>query len=317
MTTSRPVTRDMIEAAAARIEGHVRVTPVMEMPRGALGGDWIPVLKLELVQHAGSFKPRGAFNTILSLPVPAAGVTAASGGNHGAAVAYAASRRGVKARIFVPEISPRAKVDAIRRFGADIVIGGAQYDDAQAACDAYVAESGALKIHPFAATGTIAGQGTLAREWEAQARIDTALIAVGGGGLISGAAAWWAEGPVKVVGVEPEGSRALDAALKAGGPVAVTVNSIAADSLGARNVGQLVHDVCAGVVDHVALIEDAAITQAQRTLWRDFRLAAEPGGAAAFAAAVDGAYRPASGERVGILLCGSNVDLPRLMEIVA
>jgi threonine dehydratase len=315
MTMTRPVTPAMIEEAAARIAGHVRVTPVMELPRGALGGDWTPVLKLELLQHAGSFKPRGAFNNLLSLPVPEAGVTAASGGNHGAAVAYAASTRGVKARIFVPEISPRAKVEAIRRFGAEVVIGGAQYDDAQAACDAYVAQSGALKIHPFAAIETIAGQGTLAREWEGQAAIDCALIAVGGGGLISGAAAWWADRPTRVIGVEPEGSRALDAALKAGGPATVTVSSIAADSLGARNVGQLVHDVCAGAVDHVALVPDTAITLAQRTLWRDFRLATEPGGAAAFAAILCGAYQPAPGERVGILLCGSNVDLPRLIEI--
>lgn len=312
-----PVSRADIDAAAARIEGHVRVTPVLELPRGALGGDWIPVLKLELLQHAGSFKSRGAFNSLTSLAVPPAGVSAASGGNHGAAVAFAARKLGHKARIFVPEISPAAKVNTIRRFGADVVIGGAQYDDAQAACDTYVAASGALKIHPFSATATIAGQGTLAREWEQQAKVDCALIAVGGGGLISGAAAWWSGQPTRVIGVEPEGSRALQAALMAGGPTEVTVKSLAADSLGARNVGQLVHDVCTGNVDHVALVPDEAITLAQKTLWQDFRIASEPGGAAAFAAILCGAYVPKPGERVGILLCGGNVDLGKLMEIAA
>ncbi|MCX7326120.1 MAG: serine/threonine dehydratase [Hyphomicrobiales bacterium] len=312
-----PVSRADIEAASARIAGHVRVTPVLELPRGALGGDWIPVLKLELLQHAGSFKSRGAFNSLTSFAIPPAGVSAASGGNHGAAVAFAARKLGHKARIFVPEISPAAKVDTIRRFGAEVVIGGAQYDDAQAACDAYVAASGALKIHPFSATATIAGQGTLAREWEQQAKVDCALIAVGGGGLISGAAAWWAGQPTRVIGVEPEGSRALQAALMAGGPTEVTVKSLAADSLGARNVGQLVHDVCAGNVDHVALVPDEAITLAQKTLWREFRIASEPGGAAAFAAILCGACTPSPGERVGILLCGGNVDLSKLAEIAA
>ncbi len=312
MTRPAPVSRSDIAAAAARIEGHVRRTPVMELARGALGGDWTPVLKLELLQHAGSFKPRGAFNNLLSREASAAGVAAASGGNHGAAVAYAALKLGRKARIFVPEISSPAKIDAIRRFGADVVIGGARYDDAQAACDAYVAESGALKVHPFAAAETIAGQGTLAMEWDGQARVDSALIAVGGGGLISGAAAWWAGQDVRVIGVEPEGSRALHAALAAGGAVDVSVQSVAADSLGARNVGELVYEVCRETVDHVALVPDTAITEAQATLWRDFRIATEPGGAAAFAAILCGAHTPAPGERVGILVCGGNVELAKL-----
>jgi threonine dehydratase/predicted RNase H-like nuclease len=310
-----PVTRATIETAAARIAGHVRVTPVLELPRGALGGDWTPILKLEMLQHAGSFKARGAFNNLLDGKMPAAGVAAASGGNHGAAVAYAAGRLGVPARIFVPEIASPAKVEAIRRFGAAVVIGGQRYDDAQAACDAYVAESGARRIHPFAAVETIAGQGTLAREWEAQAPLDSALIAVGGGGLIAGVAAWWAgSATTRVIGVEPEGSRALHAALAAGGPVDVPVHSIAADSLGAKNVGVLVHEIGAAAVDHVALVPDAAIRVAQAALWRDFRLATEPGGAAAYAAILSGAYTPAPGERVGILVCGANVDLAALAE---
>ncbi|AMJ63801.1 threonine dehydratase [Bosea sp. PAMC 26642] len=316
--SQNPVPRAMIEAAAERVAGHVRTTPVMRLGTGAFGSRADVSLKLECLQHAGSFKTRGAFNNLLSLPVPAAGVAAASGGNHGAAVAYAARERGVKATIFVPEISPAAKIEAIRRFGADVRIGGAQYDDAQAACDAFVAETGALKIHPFAAAETIAGQGTLGREWHAQERdLDTVLVAVGGGGLISGIAAWFAGSGVKVVGVEPAGSRALQAALEAKGPVEVKVASVAADSLGARNVGPLVYEVCKDTVDHVALVPDEAITQAQVALWRDFRLAVEPGGAAALGALLSGAYKPKPGERLGVLVCGANVDLGVLREIVA
>ncbi|CAM5761076.1 serine/threonine dehydratase [Bosea minatitlanensis] len=314
--SERPVTRPMIEEAAARIAGQARVTPVMRLGPGALGTAADVSLKLECLQHAGSFKTRGAFNNLLSLAVPAAGVSAASGGNHGAAVAYAAMKRGVKATIFVPEISPAAKIEAIRRFGAEVVVGGAQYDDAQAACDRFVAETGALKIHPFAAKETIAGQGTLGREWDLQeSDLDTVLVAVGGGGLISGIASWFAGSKVKVVGVEPEGSRALQAALEAKGPVEVNVASVAADSLGARNVGGLVYEACNGTVDHVALVPDAAITAAQAALWRDMRLAVEPGGAAAFAALASGAYRPAKGERLGVLVCGANVDLAKLAAI--
>lgn len=316
--TDKPVPRSMIEAAADRIAGHARTTPVMRLGTGAFGSRADVSLKLESLQHAGSFKTRGAFNNLLSLDVPAAGVAAASGGNHGAAVAYAAGKRGVKATIFVPEISPAAKIEAIRRFGAEVRIGGAQYDDAQAACDKFVAETGALKIHPFSAKETIAGQGTLGREWHKQEPdLDTVLVAVGGGGLISGIAAWFAGTSVKVVGVEPEGSRALQAALEAKGPVTVTVASVAADSLGARNVGQLVYDVCKDTVDHVALVPDAAITEAQALLWRDFRLAVEPGGAAALGALIAGSYKPQPGERLGVLVCGANVDLAKLIEITA
>lgn len=308
------VTRTDIEAASARIGRHLRATPVLELPRGALGGDWVPVFKLEYLQHAGSFKSRGAFNNLLSRQVGPAGVTAASGGNHGAAVACAAKVLGYQARIFVPEISAAAKVAAIRRFGADLVIGGARFDDAQTACDAYAAKSGALKVHPFASAETIAGQGTLAREWQTQTHIDTALIAVGGGGLIAGVATWWGKA-VRVVGVEPDGSTALHSALAAGGPVTVEVNSVAADSLGAKNVGDEVYAHCADVVDHVALVPDVAITAAQKWLWQDLRIAAEPGGAAALAGVMSGVYQPEKGERVGILLCGANVDLDRLAAL--
>jgi threonine dehydratase len=307
-------TRDDIRAAHARIAPHIRRTPVWNMP-GGFGHKGPVSLKLECLQHAGSFKPRGAFNTLLSRPIPAAGVAAASGGNHGAAVAYAAKQLGLKARIFVPEISAQAKVAVIRSHGAEVTIGGARYADAQEACDRYVAESGALRVHPFDAEATIVGQGTVALEWEKDAPdLDTVLIAVGGGGLIAGMASWWA-GSVKVVGVEPEGSRALHAALAAGGPVDVAVESIAADSLGASNTGQRVYLLCRDAVDHVALVTDDAIRNAQRTLWRDWRMATEPGGAAALAALLSGAYKPRSGERVGVLLCGANIDLAKLAEI--
>jgi len=308
------ITRTEIEAAHARIAPHIRRTPVWTLP-GAFGHDGPVSLKLEFLQHAGSFKTRGAFNTLLSKPVPEAGIAAASGGNHGAAVAYAARQLGVRARIFVPEISSPAKIAVIRSHGAEVVIGGARYADAQAACDLSVAETGALRIHPFDADSTIAGQGTVGLEWEQDgAAVDTVLVAVGGGGLISGIGSWWA-GRVKVVGVEPEGSRALHAALEAGRPVDVDVDSVAADSLGARNTGDLVYSICSRAVDHVALVTDEAIRDAQALLWRDYRLAAEPGGAAALAALISGAYKPRSGERVGVLLCGANVELNRLAEV--
>jgi threonine dehydratase len=310
------ITRAEIEAAHARIAPYIRRTPVLKLG-SAFGHDGRVSLKLEFLQHAGSFKTRGAFNTLLSMEVPAAGVAAASGGNHGAAVAYAAKQLGVRARIFVPEISSPAKIAVIRSHGAEVVIGGARYADAQAACDLYVAEAGALRVHPFAAEGTMIGQGTAALEWEQdEPDLDTVLVAVGGGGLISGIASWWA-GRVKVVGVEPEGSRALHAALQAGGPVDVDVDSVAADSLGARNTGDLVYSVCRQTVDHVALVTDEAIRDAQRLLWRDYRIASEPGGAAALAALISGAYMPSLNERVGVLLCGANVELVRLAELTA
>ncbi len=313
---SLPVSPDDIRAAYARIRDHIRRTPVVNLPKGDFGHDGPVSLKLEFLQHAGSFKPRGAFNTLLSKDVPAAGVAAASGGNHGAAVAYAAHSLGVPARVFVPEIASKPKVDAIRRHGAEVVIGGPRYADAAIACAEYMAETGALSIHAYDAPETIAGQGTVAIEWlEDQPDLDTVLVAAGGGGLVSGVSAFL-HGRVKVVAVEPEGSCALHAALEAGGPVDVEVNSVAADSLGARNTGALVHEICRAAVDHVALVTDDAITQAQRRLWLDWRIATEPGGAAALAALTSGAYRPRPGERVGVLVCGANVDLRALDDLL-
>ena len=308
-----------IRAANARIEAYVRRTPILETASPAAGTPPIS-LKLEALQHSGSFKARGAFHNLLTRPAPAVGCATASGGNHGAAVAYAANALGVKARVFVPEISTSTKVARIRAYGAEAIVGGAAYADAQERCDAYAAESGALKIHPYAAPVTVAGAGTVGLEWEedlersSRPALDTVLVAVGGGGLIAGVAAWFA-GRVKVVGVEPEGSRALQAALEAGGPVDVPVRSVAADSLGARRVGDLNFAICQRFVSEVVLVPDEAIVEAQRRLWRDSSIVTEPGGAAAFAALLSGAYRPQPSERVGVLVCGANVELARFAAI--
>lgn len=303
------VTPKDIEAAAARIRAHVRRTPVMTLTPGV-------EVKLEYLQVGGSFKPRGAFNNLLARAIPASGVAAASGGNHGVAVALAAKACGVKATIFVPEIASPAKIAAIRAHGADLRIGGARYNDALAACNDFIAASGALSVHAYDSAETLAGQGTVALEWEQQAEkpLDTVLVAVGGGGLIAGMAAWWG-GRVKVVGVEPEGSRALHAAMAAHKPVDVDVASVAADSLGARRVGDLVYPIAQESVAEVLLVTDEAIVAAQKALWADLRVAAEPGGAAAFAALKSGVYKPRPGERVGVLLCGANVDLKTLAAL--
>lgn len=300
-----------IERAEQRIRPYIRRTPLLAYAPGV-------TLKLEYLQLGGSFKARGAFNNLLSQTPPKAGVAAASGGNHGVAVALAAKARGIAATIFVPEIASPAKVAAIRAAGADIRIVGARYDDALAACSAFVTATGALDVHAYDSVATIAGQGTVALEWDAQAdaELDTVLVAVGGGGLIAGLAAWW-RGSVQVVGVEPEGSRALHAAMRAGKPVDVEVNSIAADSLGAKRAGSLAVAIADTSVERVVLIADAAIMEAQRTLWRDFRIAAEPGGAAALAALQAGAYKPAPGERVGVLICGANLALETLVPLVS
>jgi threonine dehydratase len=307
-----PVTPDDIKEAFARIRPHIRRTPVMSVSGSEFGHDAPVSLKLELFQHAGSFKPRGAFNNLLARDVPAAGVAAASGGNHGAAVAYAANRLGHAANIFVPEISSPAKIARIRRAGATLHIEGARYAEALANCERFQEQSGAIGVHAYAEPLTIAGQGTLALEWmEQEAGLDTLLIAVGGAGLISGVAAFH-QGRVKVVGVEPEGSCALHAALAAGGPVDVEVHSVAADSLGAKSVETVNHAICSRHVDHVALVEDDAIRNTMALLWNDFQIAAEPGGATALAALLSGAYRPEPGERLGILVCGGNVDPAQL-----
>lgn len=301
------IDREAIAEAEARIRPHVRRTPVMTVAAEDLGLDGRPLtFKLEFLQHTGSFKPRGAFTNLVGRAVPPAGVVAASGGNHGAAVAFAARRLGVPARIFVPSIASAAKIDRIRSYGADLVVGGDRYADALAASEAWTAESGALPVHAYDAPGTLIGQGTVGLELEAQAPdLDTLLVAVGGGGLIGGIAAWFA-GRLAVVGVEPELAPTLTAALEAGRPVDAPAGGIAADSLAPRQVGALMFPIAARHVARTVLVADEAIRDAQRALWDGLRIVSEPGGAAAVAALLSGRYRPAPDERVGVLLCGAN-----------
>ncbi len=305
--SSSAIDRSRIEATDRIIRSHIRRTPVVEAGGADFGLPSIPLhFKLEQLQHAGSFKARGAFANLLMRTIPPAGVAAASGGNHGAAVAYAARKLGVPARIFVPSISSAAKIQRIRDYGADLVIGGERYADALAASQAWVAASGALDVHAFDQTETLLGQGTVGLELEEQVPgLDTLLVAVGGGGLIGGIAAWYA-GRIKIVGVEPEASPTLMKALAAGRPVDAEAGGIAADSLAPRRVGERVFPIAQRYVDGVVLVTDAAIRNAQQALWNTLRIVAEPGGAAAFAGLLSGRYQPHAGERVGILVSGGN-----------
>ena len=306
---SKAIDRDAICATHRLIRPHVRRTPVLEVDGRELGvGAARLVFKLELLQHTGSFKPRGAFSNLLSRDVPAAGVVAASGGNHGAAVAYAAAKLGVSATIFVPEVASPAKIARIRSYDAELVVGGARYADALAACEEFQAQSGAIAVHAYDQPETLTGQGTLAMELEEQVPdLDTLLVAVGGGGLIGGVASWY-ESRVKVVAVEPETAPTLSMALQAGQPVDAPAGGIAADSLAPKQVGRLMFPIAQKHVAQSLLVEDAAIAEAQRLLWDRLRIAAEPGGATAFAALLSGRYRPEQHERVGVLICGGNTD---------
>jgi threonine dehydratase len=305
-------TQDEIRAAYRRIGGYVRHTPVMPLAAGDLDLPFAATLKLELLQHAGSFKPRGAFNRILAAreagALPGAGVIAASGGNHGAAVAYAARALGLRAEIFVPELTPAAKRARIESFGAALTRTGATYAEALAASRARAAETGAMEVHAYDHPDVLAGQGTTALEFEADAPgLTHVLVATGGGGLIGGMAAWLA-GRVRVVSVEPEGCPALHDALAAGRPVDAPVGGVAADALGARQAGGLMFPVAQAFVSQAVLVRDEAIVAAQKLLWDRMRLIAEPGGATALAAVTSGAFVPPPGARVGILVCGSNAD---------
>jgi threonine dehydratase len=294
-----------IRDAAERIADGVRRTPVLEL--GEVSGASL-VAKLELLQHTGSFKPRGAFNKLLSSEVPPSGVIAASGGNFGLAVAYAARETGVPAEIFVPSTSPEAKVAKVRAQGATVHVVEGYYAEAQAALGARHEETGALLMHPFDQPEVIAGQGTIGVELDEQIPdLDTVLVAIGGGGLIAGIAAWYA-GRVRVVGVEPVRCATMTAALAAGEPVVGEVGGVAADSLGSARVGDHVFPIVRDLVDRVVLVEDDAIREAQRALWEDVRVIAEPGGAAAFAALRSGPYQPRIGERICVLVSGGNCD---------
>jgi threonine dehydratase len=295
--------RDRIAAAAQRIDGHARVTPT-----ATIEIDGRPVqVKFEQMQHTGSFKVRGAFNSLLSLDIPAAGVVAASGGNHGAAVAYAAAQLGIPAHIFVPELAGPSKIDLIRRSGAELHVVPGLYADALEAAQEHEAATGAAQIHAYDAPATVAGQGTLMREWEAQGlSADTVLIGVGGGGLIAGALAW-AGTDRRIQAVEPELTCCMHAALEAGAPVDVEVGGVAANSLGARRIGQISFDLARACGTAVTRVPDAAISAAQLWAWQELRQILEPGGAAALAALLSGAYRPAPEESVAVLLCGGNI----------
>jgi threonine dehydratase len=271
------------------------------------------VFKLELLQHSGSFKARGAFANLLTRQVPAAGVVAASGGNHGAAVAYAAQKLGKPARIYVPTVSSPAKIERIRSYGAELIVTGERYADALAASETWAAESGAMRIHAYDQEGALLGQGTVGLEFEEQAPLDTLLVAVGGGGLIGGIAAWYA-GKVRIIGVEPVLAPTLTKALEAGRPVDAPAGGIAADSLAPKQVGQLMFPLAQKYVERVVLVEDDAIRAAQQELWKLLRVTAEAGGAAAYAALLTGNYKAEKGERVGVLVCGGNttaVDFSR------
>jgi threonine dehydratase len=305
------LTREQIVTAHQRIETYVRRTPVIEVDSSDFGLR-PPVrlsLKLELLQHTGSFKPRGAFTNLLQRKVPAAGVVAASGGNHGAAVAFAAMRLGIPAKIFVPTVASTSKIQLIKDCGADVVVGGDRYADALAASELWVESSGAMPVHAYDQPETILGQGTVALELEEQApELDTLLVAVGGGGLLGGIAAWYAGASrmPRLIGVEPDQAPTLTMALAAGRPVDAKAGGIAADSLAPRRVGQLMLPLAQRHVEQVLLVSDDAIVRAQRELWRVLRVVAEPGGAAAFAALLAGGYRASPGERIGVVLCGGN-----------
>jgi threonine dehydratase len=315
LSTFEAIGPESIVRCESLIRTHIRRTPVIEIDAADVGLQsrhlW---LKLELFQHSGSFKARGAFANLLMRKVPAAGVVAASGGNHGAAVAYAANKLQVPAKIFVPSISSPAKIARIRQYGADLAIEGERYADALAASETWARKSGAMPVHAFDQDETIRGQGTLGMELEEQApSLDTLLVAVGGGGLIAGIAAWYG-GRIKVIGVEPAAAPTLTKALAAGHPVDAEAGGIAADSLAPRRVGERVFPIIRKHVRDVVLVDDAAIVQAQQALWQAVRIVAEPGGAASFAALLSAAYRPQAAERVGVVVSGGNstaVDFAR------
>lgn len=296
---------NLIKTASARVTPYIRQTPVVTFETRTVTQ---PVtLKLEQLQHAGSFKTRGAFNTLLGTEPPAAGLVAASGGNHGAAVAYAAQRLGFPARVYVPEIAGPAKISLIRACGADLQVVPGAYSNALEQAKAWEEKTGAMQIHAYDAEATVAGQGSCFVEWEQQGlNADTVLIAVGGGGLIAGALGWL-QGRCKIVAVEPERCATLHAALSASAPVNVEVSGVAANALGAQKIGTICFDLAQSTGIVSVLVSDTAITQAQRRLWQDLRQVVEPAGAAALAAVLSGAYTPEPDERLAVLVCGGNI----------
>ncbi|MGE0801149.1 MAG: threonine/serine dehydratase [Lautropia sp.] len=311
---NRPMiaTRAEILANAAAIRPYLRRTPLLRIDGADVGRPGIEVvLKLEYLQHAGSFKSRGAITHLLARPIAPAGVVAASGGNHGVAVAAAAQRLGRRATIFVPGISAPAKQAAIRATGAELQLVGERYADALAASIAFAERTGATPIHAYDDPWTLLGQASVAVEFEEDAPdLDALLVAVGGGGLLGGIAAWYGD-RVALVGIEPETAPTLTHALAAGEPVDAPAGGIAADSLAPRRVGSLMFPLAQRHLRATALVGDDAIVAAQRMLWERLRIVVEPGGAAAFAALADGVWQAAPGSTVGVLLCGANTDAVR------
>ena len=303
------ISRERIQQTEAVIRPHIRRTPILEVDGADFGLDSIRIVfKLELFQHAGSFKARGAFTNILTREVPAAGVVAASGGNHGAAVAFAAMKLRKPATIFVPSVASTTKLDRIRSYGAELVITGDRYAESLEASEAWTAKSGALPIHAYEGNETLLGQGTLGLELEQQdPKLDSLLVAVGGGGLIGGVAAWYQD-KVRMIAVEPFAAPTLERALRAGRPVDAPAGGIAADSLAPRQVGQQMFPIAEKYVREVVLVSDEEIVEAQKRLWQSLRVVAEPGGAAAFAGLLSGRYKTKPGERVGVIVCGGNTD---------
>ena len=323
------VTKADVERAMERIAQHIRRTPTLAVKllecrqlecrqptdsRSVLDPNSV-ILKLEYLQYSGSFKGRGAFHNLLTQEIPEAreipevGVVAASGGNHGAAVAFVAQQLGVPAHIFVPEVSAIAKRERIEQFGAKLKISGQRYADSLAAATAFALETGALTVHAYDTPETLAGAGTVALEIVQQhPDIDTVLVAVGGGGLLGGMSAYLGD-DVKIVAVETQGTAALYNALQAGHPVDVETDGIATDSLGAKRIGDLCFPLLQQFVDKSLLVSDDEVRQAQKLLWQNFRIVSEPGGAVAFAAISSGRYRPLQDEKVAIVLCGANTDV--------
>lgn len=307
------ITRDDILAAADRVAPHVRRTPVLALEPGAFGSPAQLFLKLEHHQHAGSFKTRGAFNRLLTSDrAREAGVCAASGGNFGLAIAFAAAALHLDATIFVPEISAPAKVARLRDLGADVVVTGREYAEALEACRRRVADTGAEMPHAYDDHAVVAGAGTLAVELCDQVPdLDTVVVATGGGGLIGGVASWVRD-DVRIVSVESHGTPTLIRALAAGHPVDVAVSGLLADALGARRIGEHGFAAARRWVDEVVELDDASVQRAQRDLWREVRIACEPSAAAPLAALGPAGHAPAPGERIALVVCGGNVDLDRL-----
>lgn len=306
------ISREAIARIESLIRPYVRHTPTIVVDGADFGLSTARIpLKLECLQHTGTFKARGAFTNLITRDVPQAGVVAASGGNHGVAIAYAAMKRGAPATIFVPKVSSPAKIDLIRRYGAELVVTGERYADALAASEQFMSETGAMPVHAYDQVETLLGQGTVGLEIEADMpAIDTLLVAVGGGGLIGGIAAWFAS-RIRIVAVKPEGAPTLHRALAAGRPVDAPAEGIAADSLAPKQVGRIMFPIAQQHVQCSVLVTDDAIRAAQKALWDNVRIVTEPGGAAAFAALLSGAYVPSQTEQVAVLVCGANTTAVR------